>query len=160
MKRKFINFINKLKEPIHKPDLRRFLLEGFLGAIVFGSMMGAINFFLRNSAFSLISLFTFLIYYVFMVNRLYRSFSFYHIIYSILAVFFILLGDYFMGVTYNVLYWFIVSEGLIIWQLFNPIIHFQFLFSWTLNPLDIFLNLLNILIYAYIIVMTYRRMKR
>ncbi|MDD4469193.1 MAG: hypothetical protein PHR29_04555, partial [Acholeplasmataceae bacterium] len=96
MKRKFINFINKLKEPIHKPDLRRFLLEGFLGAIVFGSMMGAINFFLRNSALSLISLFTFLIYYVFMFNRLYRSFSFYHIIYSILGVFFILLGDYFM----------------------------------------------------------------
>lgn len=160
MKRRFKIFYNKLKEPIHKPDLRRFLLEGFLGAIVFGSMMGAINFILRNSAFSIISLFTFLIYYVFMFNRLYRSFSFYHIIYSILGVFFILLGDYFMGVSYNILFWFIVSEGQIIWQLFNPIIHFQFLFSWTLNPLDIFLNLLNILIYVYIIVTTYRRMKR
>ena len=160
MKRRFINFYNNLKEPIHKPDLKRFLLEGFLGAIVFGSMMGAISFILRNSVFGFVSLFTFLIYYVFMFNRLYRSFSFYHIIYSILGVFFILLGDYFMGVSYNVLYWFIVSEGQIIWQLFNPIIHFQFLFIWTLNPLDIFLNLLNILIYAYIIVMTYRRMKR
>ncbi len=160
MKRRLIILKNKLKEPIHKPDLKRFLFEGLLGAIIFGSLMGAIDFFLMNSSFRMISLFTFVIYYVFMVNRLYKSFSFYHIIYSILGVFFIILGDYFMGVTQYLLYGFIVSNGQIIWELFNPVFHFQFLFIWTLNPLDIFLNILNILIYIYIIVMTYRRMKR
>ena len=108
----FNNLKDKFKEPISKHDIKRFLTEGFLGSIVFGSFMGAVQFFILTTNLNFLSLLIFLIFYVFLTRRLYKSFSFYHIWYSILAVFFVLLGDYFINVTGHLLFFFIKTKQI------------------------------------------------
>ncbi|NLN50197.1 MAG: hypothetical protein GX149_01045 [Acholeplasmataceae bacterium] len=151
--------IRKFKQPLAKPELKRFLIEGFLGAVVFGSLLGALDYLIIYTKLQFLSFFTFLIFYIFITRRLYRSFNFYHIAYSFLAVFFVLLGDYFITVSHQI----ILSVhlfGRIFVAVFNPINQFRFLFSWSLNPLAIMTNILNIVIYIIVCVFTYQNMKR
>ncbi|NMA05920.1 MAG: hypothetical protein GX931_06095 [Acholeplasmataceae bacterium] len=155
----FRNLKNKFKEPISKHDIKRFLMEGFLGAVIFGSFMGMAQFFILTTNLSFLSLLTFLIFYVFLTRRLYRSFSFYHIWYSILAVFFVLLGDYFINVTGHLLFFFIKTKQ-IVWEVFNPLIYYNFLYYWPKDIFTILYNLLSIILYVVICVTTYIQMKR
>lgn len=151
--------LHELKEPLAKKELGKFILEGLLASILFATMLGVLEFFVSLTKFSILSLFVFIIYYTFLIRRLRQSFNFYHIIYSILAVVFLILGDYIIGVS-----------GLAIRQLyltgkfslavFNPVYNFTFLFYWPLDPVVIIVNILNIFIYGLIIYYTYHNMKR
>lgn len=158
MKKAFNRFVRKLKEPILKKELLSFLREGFLATIVFAAMLGTLNFLVLFTPFAFLSLFVFVIYYMFLVKRLRGSFYVYHIIYSILAVLFLFLGDYVISVAGNVieaLYLGIKIEP----SFFNPVYHFSFLYYWTLDLMHIITNLLSIFIYGIISYFIYQRMK-
>lgn len=155
----FRNLASKFKEPMSKHDRKRFLLEGFLGAVIFGSFMGAVDYFILTTNLAFLSLFTFIVFYTFMTRRLYRSFSFYHIWYSILAVVFVLLGDYFINVFGHALY-FYQTVGKIPLAIFNPIIYYRFLYVWSADAMVILLNIVSIIVYIFICIMTYIQMKR
>lgn len=158
MKRAIIRFWRRLKEPIAKKELLNFIREGLLISFVFAAMLGALRFLIIFTPFSFLTLFTFIIFYLFLIKRLRASFNFYHIAYSILAVGFLLLGDYVMSVSSVVIEYLYVGatiKGFI----FNPIYHFSFLFNWSFDVFQIILNLLNIFIYGIIIYFTYQRMK-
>lgn len=155
----FKNLGNKFKEPMSKHDRKRFLLEGFLGAVLFGSLMGAVDFFLLTTTFAFMSLFTFIIFYSFITRRLYKSFSFYHIWYSILAVFFVLLGDYFISVFGHILFNY-YQFGTIPLAVFNPIYYYRFIYYWPADVMVIIMNIVSIIVYVFICVITYIQMKR
>jgi|SRR5690554_3828642 len=158
MKRAIIRFWRKLKEPIAKKELFSFIREGLLIAFVFAAMLGALRFLIIFTPFSFLTLFTFIIFYLFLIKRLRGSFNFYHIVYSILAVVFLLLGDYIMSVS-SVVIEYLYRGATIKGFIFNPIYHFSFLFDWSFDIFQIILNLLNIFIYGIIIYFTYQRMK-
>lgn len=158
MKRALTRFFRKFKEPIAKKEFLRFLREGILISLISAAMLGTLEFLVSFTQFSFLSLFVFIIYYLFLIKRLKGTFSFYHIIYSILAVVFLLVGDYVMGVAGMAIeYYYFTGEIPLI--IFNPIYHFSFLFYWPLEFFQILINLLNIFIYGLIIFYTYRRMK-
>lgn len=155
----FKNLINKFKEPMSKHDRKRFIIEGFLGAILFGSLMGALKFFILTTNFAYISILTFIIFYTFMTRRLYKSFSFYHIWYSILAVFFVLLGDYFISVFGHMLLSYYQTATISL-AVFNPIPYYRFLYDWPADVMTIIMNIISIITYLFICVLTYIQMKR
>ncbi len=152
-------FFKKFREPLVKKELKKFLLEGFLGAIVFGSMLGTVDYFFNVFNMNFLSFFTFLIFYIFITRRLYRSFHFYHIIYSVLAVFFVILGDYFISVSHQVIF-LLLETGKILPLVFSPLFQFRFLFYWPPDVVHIIVNILNIIIYLLICFLTYNHMKR
>lgn len=147
-----------MKEPIAKNEFKRFLKEGLLVSLLFAAMLGTLEFLVSFTQFSFLTLFVFVIYYVFLIKRLRGSFNFYHIIYSILAVVFLLIGDYIMGVSGAAIEFYYLT-GTIPLKIFNPIYQFSFLFYWQLDAFLIIINLLNIFIYGIIIYFTYQRMK-
>lgn len=158
MKRAITRFIRKLKEPIAKKELLLFIREGFLASLLFAAMLGAVSFLVYFTPFAFLSLFVFVIYYLFLIKRLRGSFHFYHIIYSILAVVFLLLGDYMISVS-SMIIEFLYLKLPIGAYIFNPLYHFSFLYSWKLDLFTIMINLLNIIVYIIIIYYTYQRMK-
>ena len=85
------HFLEELKKPLIKSDLKGFIIEGFLASIVAGAFIGAFEFYFEFVFDSILSIFGFIIFYYFLSSRLYKSFSQYHILYSILAVFFFIL---------------------------------------------------------------------
>lgn len=153
-----MRFIRKLKEPIAKKELLIFIREGLLASLIFAAMLGAVRFLVYFTPLAFLSLFVFLIYYLFLIKRLKSSFHFYHIIYSILAVVFLLLGDYVMSVS-SVIIEFLYVKAPIRAYIFNPIYHFSFLYNWQVDFFTIIINLLNIFVYGIIIYYTYQRMK-
>ncbi len=158
----------ELKEPFIKEDMKRFLLEGFLASIVFGGFIGALDFYLDNYFNSILAIFTYLILYFFLSNRLYRSFNQYHVWYSILAVFFLLLAEYAMGVVANLLVIQIITGNAAVVfgqfstaiQILNPLIYFSYFWRWALNFELIFYNLIQILFTVYFSYSIYQLMKR
>lgn len=155
MKRLF----NELKEPIAKKEFGKFILEGLLISFLFATMLGVLRFFVYFTKFDFLSLFVFLIYYIFLTKRLRESFNIYHILYSILAVVFLIIGDYIIGVSGLAIELLYLNSKITL-AIFNPIYHFSFLFYWPLDSFTIIINLLNIFIYGLIIYYTYQNMKR
>ncbi|MDY0210999.1 MAG: hypothetical protein RBQ91_06320 [Acholeplasma sp.] len=155
------HFLYELRQPLIKGDLRQFLIEGILSSVIFGAFIGALDFYLTFYFQSILSIFTFLIFYYFVSNRLFRSFNQYHIIYSILAVFFLLVGVYMMGLTSQLFYLQVVTGNLGLYHKFlNPLLYFEFIWKWSFDFGVIFFNLLYILIYAWICKTIYMQMKR
>lgn len=153
------DFINRFKQPIQKQDLRSFLIEGFLASIVFGAFIGAFEFYFDFVFDSILSIFGFIIFYYFLSNRLYRSFSDYHIIYSILAVFFLLFGLYVTGITKLVFFQrYLLGDIYEFIGLLDPRLYFSYLYSYSLSFEVIFYNLINTLFTIIVSVMLYRRM--
>ena len=157
-----------LKEPFIPADMKRFLLEGFLASIVFGGFIGALDFYLGNYFNSILAIFTYLILYFFLSNRLYRSFSQYHIAYSILAIFFLLLSEYMMGLTANLLIIQLITGNATtvfsnFWSaiaILNPLIYFSYFWVWLPNFDVILNNILQILFTIYFSYSIYQMMKR
>ncbi len=147
------------KEKIYRKELTKFVLEGLLGAIVFGSLLGAINFYLSNSSLDFFNIFTFIILYYFLVKRLYQSFHFYHITYSILAIVFLFLGDYFV-VTARLIMQNLAFNNYFWIGAFNPKYYLLSMFYLQANGLAIFLDAFHILIYVLISYSIFMRMKR
>lgn len=135
------------KEKIYRKELYRFILEGLLGSVVFGSLLGAINFYLLGTYLNFFYIFTFIILYYFLVKRLYNSFHFYHKTYSILAVFFLFLGDYFVTTIRVVMQVFQVTNYIWIGA-FNPKYYFLEMLSFNsvssiiMSAFYIFINIL------------------
>lgn len=155
------HFLYELKQPIIKSDLIRFLTEGLLSSVVFGAFIGALNFYLENVFQSILSIFTFLIFYYFVSNRLYRSFNQYHILYSILAVFFLLFGIYVMGVAGVAFRLQVIFNSLNGLQYaLNPLLYFDFIWRWAFDFSVIFFNVIYILLYTWICRTIYMQMKR
>lgn len=155
------HFLYELKQPIIKSDLMRFLMEGFLGSIVFGAFIGAVDFYLTVYFQSILSIFTFLFFYYFIANRLFKSFNQYHILYSILAIFFLMFGVYMMGLVGQLFYLQIQTGSLVFFKNFlNPLLYFDFLWKWSLDFGVIFFNLIYILLYIWISRTIYMQMKR
>lgn len=146
------------KEKIYRKELYRFIIEGILGSVVFGSALGAINFFLMGSSLDFFNIFTFIILYYFLVKRLYESFHFYHITYSILAIFFLFLGDYFVTTIRIIMQTFQVTNY--IWLgAFNPLYYFSSIISFS-SVSGIIISSFNIFINVLISYMVFMRMKR
>lgn len=146
------------KEKIYRKELYRFIIEGILGSVVFGSALGAINFFLMESFLDFFNIFTFIILYYFLVKRLYESFHFYHITYSILAIFFLFLGDYFVTTIRIIMQTFQVTNY--IWLgAFNPLYYFSSIISFS-SVSGIIISSFNIFINVLISYMVFMRMKR
>lgn len=155
------HFLYELKQPLIKSDLKRFLVEGILSSIIFGAFIGALDFYLTVYFQSILSIFTFLIFYYFLSNRLFRSFNQYHIIYSILSVVFLLIGVYMMGFTSQIFYLEVITGNISLYHKFlNPLIYFDFVWKWSFDISVIFFNLLYILIYVWICRTIYMQMKR
>lgn len=155
------HFLYELKQPLIKSDLKRFLVEGILSSIIFGAFIGALDFYLTVYFQSILSIFTFLIFYYFLSNRLFRSFHQYHIIYSILSVVFLLIGVYMMGFTSQIFYLEVITGNISLYHKFlNPLIYFDFVWKWSFDISVIFFNLLYILIYVWICRTIYMQMKR
>lgn len=155
------HFLYELKQPLIKSDLKRFLVEGILSSIIFGAFIGALDFYLTVYFQSILSIFTFLIFYYFLSNRLFRSFHQYHIIYSILSVVFLLIGVYMMGFTSQIFYLEVITGNIALYHKFlNPLIYFDFVWKWSFDISVIFFNLLYILIYVWICRTIYMQMKR
>jgi len=147
------------KERVYRKELLRFILEGLLGAVVFGSLLGIANFYLAGTKLDFFNIFTFLILYFFLVKRLYQSFHFYHLTYSILAIFFLFLGDYFVVVSRYIAHYYF-SQKIIWLGAFNPKLYLFSMFYFQANVLAIFLDLFHILIYLLISYSVFMRMKR
>lgn len=162
------HLLYELKQPFIKSDMKRFILEGFLASFVFGGFIGALTFILANYFNSILVLFTFIILYIFLSNRLFRSFNQYHIWYSILAVFFLLLGEYAMGLTANLLVIQIVDGNLSVvfssfstaMRILNPLGYFSYFWLWSLNFGVIISNLIQIFFTVYLSYSIYQMMKR
>ena len=162
------HLLYELKQPFLKSDMRRFLFEGFLASIVFGGFIGAFEFILANFFNPIFAIIAFLILFYFLADRLYRSFSQYHIWYSILAVFFLLFSEYIMGLTSYLLFEQIISGNALnlfsdFWSavlVLNLLLYFQFLWFWILDFEVIINNLLQILFTIYFSYLIYQRMKR
>lgn len=154
-------FLYELKQPFIKSDLIRFVIEGILGSLIFGAFIGALDFYLTVYFQSILSIFTFLIYYYFISNRLYRSFNQYHILYSILAVVFLLTGVYMMGLVGQIFYLQVITGNLSRFaQFLNPLLYFDFIWRWSFDFSVIFFNLIYILLYIWICRTIYMQMKR
>ncbi|CCV66062.1 MAG: hypothetical protein RBQ95_05305 [Paracholeplasma sp.] len=152
-------FINKLKQPIDKSDLKGFIIEGFLASIVFGAFIGAFEFYFEAVFDSILSIFGFVIFYYFMSSRLYKSFREYHILYSILAVFFLLFGMYVTGFTKMMfLQKLLIGDVLDVIGFLDPRLYFSYLYLYSTNSMVIFNNLINTLFTIIVSVMLYRRM--
>ncbi len=159
MKRRFRNLINEFKEPILKQELKRFILEGLLLVFVLAFILGAMEFLVQFTRFQVLGLFSFLIYLVILRKRLHEKFSYYHILYSLLAVVFLILGEYVMGVSGQLmvrLYYKIPITA----QILNPLFIFSYLFDWNKDFFGITMNMLNIVIYIIIIHFLWQNMKR
>lgn len=156
---KIKNWFLKFKEPIHSKDMKRFILEGFLSSLLMGALLGVGSFYLSRTNLYFLTFFTFIIFYPFVTQRLYRSFSFYHVLYSVLAVFFIMFGIYVMSATELLMRGFEIT-GSIYLPAFNPIYHFPFLTSWSADILIIMSNIISIFVYILVCAFAYIRMKR
>lgn len=158
MKHKIRRFFRKFKEPIAKKELLRFIAQGLLASILFAALLGALEFLVYFTPFSFLTMFVFIAYYLFLIKRLKGSFYFYHITYSILAVVFLILGDYVMRVSGSLIQHLYMNVPIQS-KIFSPVFQFSFLFNWALDPFLIIINLLSIAIYGVIIYFTYERMK-
>ncbi len=146
------------KEKIYRKELYKFVLEGILGAAIFGSLLGVINFYLMGTYLDFFNIFTFIILYYFLVKRLYNSFHFYHITYSILAIVFLFLGDYFVISARLIMQNYFINNY--IWLgAFNPKYYFLLMFSFG-SVGSIFLFIFNIFINVLISYTIFMRMKR
>jgi hypothetical protein len=162
------HLLYELKQPFIKSDMKRFILEGFLASLVFGAFIGALTFILANYFNSILSLFTFIILYIFLSSRLFRSFNQYHIWYSILAVFFLLMAEYAMGLIANLLVIQIIDGNISVVfssfstaiRILNPLLYFSYFWSWSLNFGVIISNLIQILFTVYFSYSIYQMMKR
>lgn len=156
---KIKNWFLKFREPIHTKDLKRFIVEGFLSSLLMGALIGVGSYYLSRTDLHFLTFFSFFILYPFVTQRLYRSFGFYHVLYSVLAVFFIIFGIYVMSVSELLMRGYEIT-GAIYLPAFNPLYHFPFLTHWPADILTIISNLISILAYILICVFAYLRMKR
>jgi hypothetical protein len=162
------HLLYELKQPFIKADMKRFITEGLLASLIFGGFIGALDFILENYFDSILAIFTYLILYFFLSNRLFRSFNQYHIWYSILAVVFLLMAEYAMGLTaYLLVIQIITGNASVVFgdfrtaiSVLNPLIYFSYFWVWSLSFRVIFSNLLQILFTIYFCFSIYRMMKR
>lgn len=149
----------QFKNQIFKKEFPKFLFEGLLIVFIVGGALGFLDIALMTTDFLyILRFFTFYMFYIVLIRRLRGSFSAYFKIYSVLAVVFLYVGLYVMGVSSLFAYTIIPGGPSFSPVIFNPLIAFR-LYAWT-NAIDIIFNLINVAFYILIGVFTYRNMKR
>lgn len=149
--------LNQFKEKIYTDDLKRVILYGGLYAIVFGILAGALQF----VAYSFLGIgFSLLIYLVaYMIGREIKNRIFnYHILYSVIGVLFFIIGFF----LYNISLWSFVSHNVSIG--FNFVFSamgmkysvFEFLNFNTYNGINIFYNIIDIILIVYCFITVWR----
>ena len=149
--------INLFKEPIYKDDLKQVLMYGAINMSLFGALAGALQFFANMYLGIGFGLLIYLMAYMIgkeIRDRIYT----YHILYSLLAVVFFLVGY----VIYNISYYFFVVRDIsfaisyvLSWGGIKYLL-FGFLNFETYVGIDIFYNILDILIMIFCVSTVWR----
>jgi len=141
-----MKFTEQMKLPLHKDDLMPVIRQGIFMSFTGGLLIGALHaFFTFQFGFSLTWLFLFILAHL-TASRIRRSYNKYHILYSILSIFFFILAYYLMSITLNLgvlfLYDALVSNFIL--QVLNPLPYFSFInpFSSQFFTIDNMLELL------------------
>ncbi|MBU1142874.1 MAG: hypothetical protein KKH92_04430 [Firmicutes bacterium] len=148
-----MKWIDQMKLPIHKDDLMPVIRQGIFMSFTGGLLIGALHaFFTFQFGFSLTWLLLFILAHL-TATRIRRSYNEYHILYSILSIFFFLLAYYLMSITLNlgVLFLYDALVPSFIIQVLNPLQYFKFInpFSSQFYSVDNMLELLFFLIGTY-----------
>ncbi|MDI6452274.1 hypothetical protein [Peloplasma aerotolerans] len=128
-----MKFSEMLKEPIQKGDIMPVIRQGIFMSLMGGLLIGSLHLlFTYLFNFSLTWLMLFILAFL-TAKRIKGAYIQYHILYSILTVFFFFLAYYFMSITlYGGLYFLSgITEFRHYVSLFNPLIHFEFLNPFT-----------------------------
>lgn len=141
-----MNFFEQMKLPIRKDDLMPVIRQGIFMSFTGGILIGALHaFFSFQFGFSLTWLFLFILAHL-TASRIRRSYNEYHILYSLLSIFFFVLAYYLMSITLNlgVLFLYDALVANFILQVLNPLQYFSFLnpFSNQFFSVDNMLELL------------------
>lgn len=149
--------INLFKEPIYKDDLKRVLIYGSIAMLLFGILAGALQFFANMYLGIGFGLLIYLIAYMVGKEIKERIFT-YHILYSVLAVVFFLIGY----IIYNISYYVFVIRDLsfaihyvLSWGGMKYLV-FGFLNFQTYVGADIIYNILDLLIMIMCILTVWR----
>ncbi len=148
-----MKLFDQLKLPIRKDDLMPVIRQGIFMSFTGGLLIGALHaFFSFQFGFTLTWLMLFILAHL-TASRIKRSYSEYHILYSILSVFFFLLAYYLMSITLNLGVLFLYDALVVsfILQVLNPLQYFNFFnpFSGQFFSVDNMLELLFFLIGTY-----------
>ena len=151
-----MNIFDQFKEPIHKNDIMPVIRQGIFMSIVGGLLIGSIQMlFVYMFQFSLLWLMLFVFAYQ-LAKRIRYAYTEYHILFSVLSVFFFIFGYYLYNTTLYIGL-FSLSMQLELNQILyilNPFIAFQFLnpfsgyFFDVNNLLDVVFFLIGVF-YAY-----------
>lgn len=149
--------INLFKEPIYKDDLKRVLIYGSIAMLLFGILAGALQFFANMYLGIGFGLLIYLIAYMVGKEIKERIFT-YHILYSVLAVVFFLIGY----IIYNISYYVFVIRDLsfaihyvLSWGGMKYLV-FGFLNFQTYVGADVIYNILDLLIMIMCILTVWR----
>ncbi len=148
-----MKLIEQMKLPIRKDDLMPVIRQGIFMSFTGGLLIGALHaFFSFQFGFTLTWLMLFILAHL-TASRIKRTYSQYHILYSIFSVLFFLLAYYLMSITLNLglLFLYDALVANFIFQVLNPLQYFRFInpFSQTFFSVDNMLELLFFLIGTY-----------
>ena len=150
---------NKFKQPLYKDDLLNVLKNGLLTAVLYGILMGALQYLFGVLSGFYFSIFIYGIAF-FIVKKVKNSYYNYHILYPLLGVIFFLIGYIFYGATQ---YIFVIRElGFSFQALIMQVFQIIRLFDLTIYisfDMDAFNYLLDLLIFIFCVVYTYRNSK-
>lgn len=93
---------NKFKQPFYKEDLYDVLKNGFIACLLYGTLFGALQYFLNFAANYGTTIFIFLIGF-FVAKKVATSYYNFHIFYQILAVVLFFVGYGFYSAVYSVM---------------------------------------------------------
>ena len=125
------SFLNNMKEPIYKDDLKRVLINGSLYTILFGILAGAVQFFSEVYIGLTMGIFVFFIAYM-IAKKINESFFTFHLLYPIISVLLFVVG--FLIYNFTKLFFLFRNFQLV----------FQMIFSLAgLNYMFGFLNVMN-----------------
>lgn len=148
-----MKFFNQMKLPIHRDDLMPVIRSGIFMSFTGGLLIGALHaFFSFQFGFSFTWLFLLILSHV-TANRIRKSYNEYHLLYSILSVFFFFVAYYLMSITLNLgmlfLYDALVTSFIL--QVIQPFQYFNFM-----NPFySQFFSIDNMLMLLFFFIGTY-----
>lgn len=143
-----MNFLNQFKEPIHKSDIMPVIRQGIFMSFVGGLLIGSIQMlFFYMFDFSLLWLMMFVFAYL-LAKRIRTAYMEYHIVFSILSVFFFVLGFFIFNSTFYIGLFSLTMKLEIqqILYIMNPAIAFQFLNPFSGYFFDVS-NLLDVIFF-------------
>lgn len=148
--------MQEFKKPVHQKDILPVLRSGVFVSVTGGLIIGALHLlFIYFLDFSLSWLFLLILAHL-IARRILQSYNEYHILYSLISVFFFIFSFYLMNLTMMMGIYFInnVFNFEVIKTLLNPLLYFQFLnpfasgFFQTNNILDVVFFIVGI-VYSY-----------